>query len=157
QAAFNSVRHNRAAAAAEANLRTRRRHALDDWDHARAEEVAAFVDRLECEPIEALAGLRRTAEGCDAVADLWDGLGAALRAQGPWDGDQAQRALRLLGQVPVPTARDGDDASALWLLILASRPEPDPPMIRLYFGDESPELPDRDEARAALAEFVASE
>jgi hypothetical protein len=106
-AALAQVRINRLNVAIEHVTASNVRHALRDWDEARAAEVEELTERLKTEPLAALQGLRRTAEGCDRLADLWDSLGAAL---GRWDDDQVRLFNNLLGhaQAPRPDAHPED-------------------------------------------------
>src|SRR5881275_2185655 len=105
------------------------------------------MERLDHDPASSLARLRRTAEGCDALADAWDELGQALEEQGSWDGDQARRALRLLGQADPPTARDRNPAASLWRDYLACRPDPAPADLERGFGPAPAERPEPEQAR----------
>jgi hypothetical protein len=156
QAALGSVRRNRVSAALEAHLRRRQRNAVRDWDEARDAEVAALMERLDRDPVGALAGLRRTAEGCDALADAWDELSEALDEQGTWDDGQVRRALRLLGEPALPAARDRTTASALWPDILGCCPESSAAGWDSGFGGAPATLPDPVTARANLSEFIAA-
>jgi hypothetical protein len=162
QAALASVRIDHLQVALLAHGDSRVRNALADWDARRAEGVAALHHALLAgdDPEAALRGLRRTAEGCDRLADAWESL---IDALGPWPAELADRMLRLLGFAATPLrtdapglgpvldaldalARDADDLDARVLLRDQAAAQRD---ALVALGDElwrSIDAPDRAEA-----------
>jgi hypothetical protein len=163
--ALANVRWSHLAYAEIGRAERNRRHAVADWDAARAAEVAKWMAHLDDagaperrDPAAAVAALRGTAAGCDALADAWGVLLDALDAQGGWTGPQAGRAARLLGRA-VTAPRDTDSAfwRRFWESARACRPGTTPAIGRGVgpAPDASPQSP-ADEARRWLRALAGS-
>src|SRR6185312_15983093 len=86
---------------------------LDAWDARRTAEAHEALDRLAAHPAAALADLRATAHGCRLLLFRWQELGQALAADGFWDGDECDEAIRLQGSLPLDDDRaTGEDVDA---------------------------------------------
>jgi hypothetical protein len=113
-AAVANVRIARINLAIEARTAENVRTALKRWDEARADEVNALTDLLTDDPDAAIEGLRRTAEGCDRLADLWNDLSDVLDRSGRWDDAHRGRFLNLLGLTAPPRADELPELYHLW-------------------------------------------
>ena len=85
-----------------AELARQVREAREEWDERKNEEFVALIAALQTDPGEAVRRLRRTGLGCRAMIGLWEGLAAALAANGFWDDAERDQAVRLLGSDPSP-------------------------------------------------------
>jgi hypothetical protein len=130
QAALGALRLRRLAQADDHDTRRRVRHALEDWDAARDAEITTLAGQLERGPLgtaelgtrAVLEALGRTAEGCDWLADAWDGLLTALEERGHWGPREATRAACLLGRrASGPRPEDDADWRAFWSDVAACR------------------------------------
>ncbi len=95
-----SVRMERCASHESAALATRVRHAVEDFDDARALGVEEAFAALDAEPGRSVRRLGRTPGGVDRLLGAWLGLLADLdRRGGPtWDDSRATLVDRLMGR-----------------------------------------------------------
>jgi hypothetical protein len=77
------------------------------WDIDQEADAAALGDKLRRKPDVVTKQLMKSKHGCEWLLEQWEGLGAALEANGKWTDEQSHRALDLCG---VPRAGRGESA-----------------------------------------------
>jgi hypothetical protein len=122
-AAMATVRLDRSARNEFAVIAKKRRDAKARWRQRQVVAAAKVAAGLEEDPETTVETLFNTSAGCDRLLDGWDDLALALEADGCWNFDQAQLALRLLGRDPGGV--DDDEGNPIRLAILAARFELD--------------------------------
>ena len=120
QVAAQSVRIDRCQHQERAVRRLHAKRANLRWDEDRRNAAEALGARLAQNPPLFARKLDGTKQGCEWLIARWEGLGAALAANGDWDAAQSSLALDLLG-VPAalrngPTPLDGDSGARLALV-----------------------------------------
>ena len=116
--ATSSVRFERCAALAIADLVRLSDRAVSGWEEDRRKSVEDFATRLSKEPERIARGLRRSRQGTDWLIERWTRLAAIAKEVGAWSDDQRRLAFDMLGvprdlrnlTIDVPAA---DDATAL--------------------------------------------
>ena len=91
-----SVRMGKAAEHETAAVALEVRHAADDFDDERYDQVNALFERLADDPRTTLRKLKRMPEGVEKLVEAWDDLRADLAA-GPWADSQLELAANLTG------------------------------------------------------------
>ena len=143
------------------------REATEAWDAAHADALAALDALLwGDDPATAVAGLKRSADGCALLLDEWLPLREALDHAGRWEPADRDRALRLCGQKP-----DSFEGGPLAYLVryynLFSLVNPNPELIAYLLdpkripaqlrGALAATHPNAAESRVALRELVELE
>jgi hypothetical protein len=160
-AAVANVRIARINLAIEARTAENVRTALKRWDEARADEVNALTDLLPDDPDAAIEGLRRTAEGCDRLADLWEEMAEVLNRTGILDVPHCLRFLNLLGLTGPPDAVALPELHRLFTasdaLFFHRNPAGYAQSQGLTVDAARMRLPRREHALATLREFIAGQ
>ncbi len=161
RAALASVRSIRLQKALLTRDERRLQDAVKHWDEARDDRLVALVACLESDPEASIRLLKRFAEGCDYLADVWSELGDRLVRVGYWDRSHALRVLRLLGMPEPPNPHSPEWQVTTWKAILALQFVRDPESVRRQLSwDAGLErlqswLPDPAVARAMLDDLIA--
>jgi hypothetical protein len=116
--ATSSVRFERCAALAIADLVRLSDRAAFCWEEDRRKSVEDFAMWLSKEPERIARGLRQSRQGTDWLIERWTRLAAIAREVGAWNEDQRRLAFDMLGvprdlrnlTIDVPA---GDEATAL--------------------------------------------
>ena len=136
RAALASVRLDRCSRFEVASLDRQRRRARRRCDEGldRVADVDAHGARLAADPVAALAGLSRTAAGCDQLLTWWAWLRADLDGWGHWEPKNLDFARSLLGLPKRPTVASPPPVAAFWRAALESAAEPDPRELARFLG-----------------------
>jgi hypothetical protein len=142
------------------------RKADENWKHEQDDELERLKALLTDDPYNAVRFMKRTATGCQWLADRWERLGAILAQQGCWCASDRDEAIRLQGVRPEPEFVKRSPESFLTRLRNAMcDPKPSEDLIRwLCHSDRMPEmfyrqysvnvLPDPADCRSALRDLI---
>jgi hypothetical protein len=91
-----SVRMERAAEQESAHIALKVRHAADDFDDERLEQVNALFESLADDPHGPLIKLKRSPEGLEKLIRTWEELRVDLTL-GAWTDERLEQAANLIG------------------------------------------------------------
>src|SRR4029077_18457647 len=139
-AVFATVQLDRCKRHEQAESKRRRRAAQKKWEKTQNKRIERCLEGWSPQPAECLEKLEEFARGCLWILAQWDDLCQSLEDNDCWTGEDAWRAMRLLGWAPEMFHEGNAQVATFRTFVLAANPDIVGEELDLFFGMDTSSL-----------------